>query len=62
MYVMLDLFSRYVVGWMVMHRESATLAERLVRQTCEAIGGKRFPRGLPQPPACSEASTSPRRS
>jgi transposase InsO family protein len=23
MYVMLDVFSRYVVGWMVAHRESA---------------------------------------
>jgi putative transposase len=29
LYVILDVFSRYVVGWMVAHRESATLAERL---------------------------------
>jgi putative transposase len=28
LYVMLDVFSRYVVGWMVAHRESATLAEQ----------------------------------
>ena len=28
LYVMLDVFSRYVVGWMVTHRESATLAEK----------------------------------
>jgi putative transposase len=34
LYVMLDVFSRYVVGWMVAHRESATLAERLIRETC----------------------------
>lgn len=34
LYVILDIFSRYVVGWMVAHRESATLAERLIKQTC----------------------------
>ena len=28
LYVMLDVFSRYVVGWMVNHRESAMLAAR----------------------------------
>ncbi len=33
LYVILDIFSRYVVGWMVAHRESATLAERLIEQT-----------------------------
>jgi putative transposase len=40
LYVMLDVFSRYVVGWMVAHRESATLAERLIGETCarQAIG------------------------
>src|SRR2546428_12489778 len=34
LYVMLDVFSRYVVGWMVAHRESATLADRSTRETC----------------------------
>ena len=34
LYVILDIFSRYVVGWMVAHRESAALAEVLIRQTC----------------------------
>ncbi len=34
LYVMLDVFSRYVVGWMVTHRESATLAERFIAETC----------------------------
>jgi putative transposase len=33
LYVMLDVFSRYVVGWMVAHRESATLAERFIHET-----------------------------
>jgi putative transposase len=33
LYVMLDVFSRYVVGRMVVHRESATLAERFIRET-----------------------------
>ena len=35
LYVILDLFSRYVVGWMVAHAESASLAERLIAATCE---------------------------
>jgi putative transposase len=35
LYVILDVFSRYVVGWMVAHRESETLAERLIRLTCQ---------------------------
>jgi len=38
LYVILDIFSRYVVGWMVAHRESAALAERLIGQTCEKQG------------------------
>lgn len=35
LYVILDVFSRYVVGWMVAHRESAKLAECLIEKTCE---------------------------
>jgi putative transposase len=35
LYVIMDIFSRYVVGWMVAHRESAALAERLIVSTCE---------------------------
>jgi putative transposase len=38
LYVMLDVFSRYVVGWMVAHGESATLAERFIRETCVPQG------------------------
>jgi putative transposase len=33
LYVILDIFSRYVVGWMVAHREAASLAERLIAET-----------------------------
>jgi putative transposase len=33
LYVILDIFSRYVVGWMLAHRESAELAKRLIRDT-----------------------------
>jgi len=33
LYVIMDIFSRYVVGWMIAHRESAPLAERLIRET-----------------------------
>ena len=38
LYVILDVFSRYVVGWMVAHRESAQLAEKLIRETCGRQG------------------------
>ena len=34
LYVILDLFSRYVVGWMVTRHENAHLAERLLAATC----------------------------
>ncbi len=34
LYVILDVFSRYVVGWMVAPHESAVLAERLIKDTC----------------------------
>ena len=34
LYVVLDLFSRYVVAWMLAHRESATLAQHLIRTAC----------------------------
>jgi putative transposase len=36
LYVILDIFSRCVVGWMVASRESQTLAERLINQTLAA--------------------------
>jgi putative transposase len=38
LYVILDVFSRYVVGWMVAPRESAALAERLIEDTCAKQG------------------------
>ena len=38
LYVILDIFSRYVVGWMVASRESADLAQRLIRETVEKQG------------------------
>jgi putative transposase len=34
LYVVLDVFSRYVVGWMAAPRESAALAERLIAESC----------------------------
>ncbi len=35
LYVILDIYSRYVVGWMVAHRESALLAAKLIQESCE---------------------------
>ena len=38
LYVILDIFSRYVVGWMLAPYESAGLAERLIAETCAKHG------------------------
>ena len=35
LYVILDVFSRYAVGWTVQHRESAALAKALIAQAVE---------------------------
>ena len=35
LYVILDVFSRYVVGWMIAPREGAALASKLIEETCE---------------------------
>ena len=34
LYVILDVFSRYVVGWTITERESAELAEAFIAETC----------------------------
>jgi putative transposase len=34
LYVLLDIFSRYVVGWLVAEAESAALAKRLITESC----------------------------
>jgi putative transposase len=34
LYVILDIFSRYVVGWMLADAESGKLAKRLIHETC----------------------------
>jgi putative transposase len=38
LYVLLDVFSRYVVGWLLAQRESAALAEKLIAQSYERQG------------------------
>lgn len=38
LYVMMDIFSRRVVGWMIAERESAVLADRFISETCEKEG------------------------
>jgi putative transposase len=38
LYVILDIFSRNVVGWMVAERETAELAKRLIAETCAKQG------------------------
>src|SRR5204862_4343203 len=35
LYVLLDVFSRYVTGWMVAYRESAELAKQLIEDSCK---------------------------
>ena len=38
LYVLLDIFSRYVVGWMVAERESTALAKQLIEESCSKQG------------------------
>jgi putative transposase len=38
LYVILDIYSRYVAGWMAATRESAALAEKLIAATCTKQG------------------------
>jgi putative transposase len=38
LYVILDVFSRYVVGWMVADAEAASLAKKLIEETCRRQG------------------------
>ena len=38
LYTVLDMFSRYVVGWMVAERETGDLARELMARTCEQQG------------------------
>ncbi len=38
LYVILDIYSRYAVGWMLATRESATLAHKLIADTCTKQG------------------------
>jgi hypothetical protein len=38
LYVILDIYSRYAVGWMVATCESAALAEKLIAETCAKQG------------------------
>jgi len=38
LYVILDVFSRYVVGWMAATQEAAALAQRLIAETCDRQG------------------------
>jgi len=35
LYMILDIFSRYVVGWMIATREQSVLAKKLIEQSCE---------------------------
>lgn len=41
LYVLLDVFSRYVVGWLVAEHESAELAEVLIAESCKREGIER---------------------
>jgi len=41
LYVLLDVFSRYVVGWLVAEKESAALARRLVAESCARQNSRR---------------------
>lgn len=38
LYVILDVFSRFVVGWLISGQESASLAKELIAETCSRQG------------------------
>lgn len=38
LYVIIDIFSRYVVGWMVAHQEKTALAKQLIEASCQKQG------------------------
>jgi len=42
LFVILDIYSRYVVGWTVQHQETAVLAEQLIAET---LAKQQIPRG-----------------
>jgi putative transposase len=35
LYVMIDIYSRYIVGWMIAYRESEVLATKFIKEICE---------------------------
>jgi putative transposase len=35
LYVIIDIFSRYVVGWLISERENSELAQHLIAETCQ---------------------------
>ena len=41
LYTIIDMYSRYIVGWMIADRESAELAEKLIAETCAKQGIER---------------------
>jgi len=41
LYVIIDIYSRYVVGWLIAEIESAELAEQLIAETCAKQGVQR---------------------
>jgi putative transposase len=41
LYVIIDVYSRYVVGWMLAQTESATLAKHFIEETCQFQGIKK---------------------
>jgi putative transposase len=67
LYVILDIYSRYVVGWMAATCESAALAEKLIAATCVKQGISRgqlsihADRGSPDLQAGRAAAGRPRR-
>jgi len=38
LYTVLDVYSRYVVGWLIANQESASLAKQLIAETCRKQG------------------------
>ena len=58
LYVILDIFSRHVVGWLLAQHENASLAQRLIRETCPS-GRHAQASAVTPTPAWAQADAGP---
>ena len=60
LYVVLDIYSRCVVGWLIADRENAELATQLIRETAATAPTPRRRTGGPCPRGCHRVTSRSR--